>query len=147
MWELDHKEGRVPKNRCFQIVVMEKTPESPLDCKEIKPVNTKGNLSWIFIGRTDAEAWSWSSNICPLDVKSRPLENTMLRKTKGKRKRGQQRMRWLDIITNSTDMDLSKLQEIMENRAAWCATVHGVTKNWTQLRDWTPLMQSKTHIS
>ena len=135
MWELDCKEGWAPKNWCFQIVVLEKTLQSPLDSKEIKPVNLKGNQPWIFTGRTNAEAEA--PILGPPDAKSWFfLEKTlMLEKTEGKR-RGQQRMRCLDSITNSMDMILSQLQETMENRGACHAAVHWV-KSWTQLSDWT----------
>ena len=136
MWELDHKEGWVLKNWCFQIVVLEKTLESPLDCKETKPVNSKGNLSWILIERTDdkAEAPILWSLMWRADLLGKTL---MLGKTESKRRRGQQRIRWLDCITDSMDMDLSKLQELVEHRGAWHATVHGVTKSQTRLSDWT----------
>ena len=95
MWELYHKESWVPKNWCFWIG-LEKTLESPLDNKEIKPVNPKGNQLWIFIGRTDAEAEA--PILWPPDVKGQ-LKSLMLGKTEGKRRRGWQRMRWLDSIT------------------------------------------------
>ena len=140
MWELDHKEGREPKNWCLWIVVLEKTLESPLKCKEIKQVNLKGNQSWVFTGRTDAEAklqyfghliWTADS-----------LEKTlMLGKTEGKR-RGRQRMRWLYSITNSMDMNLSKLQETVKDRGAWHTTVHRVSKSQAQLSYWTTITQS-----
>ena len=101
MWELDHKKVWAPKNWCFQTVVLEKTFESCLDCKEIKAVKPKGNQSWIFIGGTDAEA----SNLWPPDAKSQLMENTlMLGKIEGRRRRGWQRTRWLDGITNSMHM-------------------------------------------
>ena len=130
MWELDHKEGWAPKNWCFSIVVLEKTLESPLYCKEIKPVNPKGNQPWIFIGRTDAKV----TVFWPPDVKTNSLEKTlMLGKIEGKRRRGQQRMRWLDSITNSMDMNLSKFREIVEDRRDWHAAIHGFTKSWTWL--------------
>ena len=93
MWELVHKEGWALKNWCFWIVVLEKTLESPLDCKEVKPVNPKGNQPWIFIGRTDAEAEA--AVLQPPDAKSWHIEKTlMLGKIEGKRIRGKQRMRW-----------------------------------------------------
>ena len=108
MWEMDHKEGWVPKNWCFWTVVLEKTLESPLDCREIKLVHPKGNKSWIFIGRTNTEAEApiiWSPN-----GRVDWLEKTlMLAKTEGRRKRRQQRRRWLDGISDSMDMSLRKL--------------------------------------
>ena len=99
MWKLDYKERWEPKNQCFWTVVLEKTLESPLDCKEIPPVNPKGNQSWIFIGRTDAEAET--PIFCPLDVKSSFEKILMLGKIEGGRRRGQQKMRWLDGIIDS----------------------------------------------
>ena len=111
MWELDHKENWVLKNWCFLTMVLEKTLESLLDSKEIQPVNPKGNQSWIFIGRTDAEVEA--PILWPPDVKSRltgkDLGN-MLGKIEGRRRRGWQGTRWLDGITDSIDMSVSKLQ-------------------------------------
>ena len=133
MWELDHKESWAPKNWCFWTVVLEKTLESPLDCKEIQPVNPKGNQPWIFLGRTVAKA----PILWPPDVKSRLIGKTLiLGKAEGKRRRGQARIRWLDSITDSMDINLRKLWEIMEERGAWQAAIHGVSKSWTWLSDW-----------
>ena len=113
-----------------------KTLENPLYSKEIKPVNPKGNQHWIFIRRTDAEAEApilWLP-----DAKSQLTGKIlMMGKIEGRRRRQQQRIRRLDGTTVLMDMSLSKLQEIVKDREAWSAAVHGVAKSWTQLRDWT----------
>ena len=134
--ELNHKEGWVPKNWCLWIVVLEKTLESPLDSKEIKPVSPKGYQPWMVIGRTDAEAEALI--LWPADVKSWLTgKDPDAGKDWRQSRRGQQRMRWLDGITDSMDMSLRKLQEIVKDRKVRCAVVHEVAKHWTWLRDWT----------
>ena len=131
-WTL--KEGWVQRNRCFWTVVLEKTLESPLDSKESKPVNPKGNQPWIFIGRTDAEAEV--PVFRPPDVKSRLIgKDPDLKKIEGKRRRGRQKMRWLDSTTDSVDMNLSNLWETVKDREALCAATHVVTKRWIQVSD------------
>ena len=116
--------------------MLEKTLESPLDSKEIKSVNPKRNQPWICIGRTDTEALI----LCHLMQRADSLEKTlMLGKIEGRRRRGWQRMRWLDDITDLMDMSLRKLQEWVMGREAWHDAVHGITKSRTRLSDWTEL--------
>ena len=128
MWPPDNKKGWAPQNWCLSTVVLEKSLKSPLDIKEIKPVNP-WNKPWIYIRRTDAEAEA--PILDHLRWRADSLEKTlMLRKIEGRRRRGWKRMRLLDGITDSMDMSLGKLQETVKNRLGWWASVHGVAKSW-----------------
>ena len=141
MWELDYKESCGLKNWCFSTVVLEKTLESPLDCKEIQAVHPKGDQSWVFIGRTDVKAET--PILWPPDAKSWLFEKTlMLGKIEGRR-RGKQRMRCLYGIIDSMDMGLGELRELVMGREAWRAAVHRMAKSQTRLSDWTELIWRK----
>ena len=132
MWELGYKEGWVPKNWCFQIMMLEKTFESPLNSKKInksilKEINSEYSLEGLMMKLQYFGHLMWRA-----DTLKKIL---MLGKTEGKRRWRQQRMRWLDSITNSMDINLRKFQEMVENIGAWCAAAHGIEKSWAQVSD------------
>ena len=145
MWELDCEESWVPKNWYFWTVVLEKTLESPVDCKEIQPVHPKGDQFWVFIGRTDVE--TETPVLWPPHAKSWLIgKDPDAGRDWGRRRRGQQRMRWLDGITDLMDVSLSELWEMVMDREAWHAVIHGVAKSCIRLSNWTELNWTELRI-
>ena len=149
MWELNNKKVWAPKNWCFWTVVLEKTLESHLDCKEIKPVNPKGNEPWILNAEYRILMLKLKLKYFGhLLRKANSLEKTLLLgKIEGRKRREQQRMSWLDGITILMEMSLSKIREMMTYRESWHAAVHGVPKSRTRLRNWTTYSKNRILIT
>ena len=127
----------MPKNWCFWTVVLEKTLESPLDCKEFQPVHSEGDQPWDFFGRNDAKAET--PVLWPPHAKGWLIGKDSDAGRDWGQERGWQRMRWLDGITDSRDVSLSELRELVMDREARRGAIHGVAKIWTRLSDWTEL--------
>ena len=140
-FQLSYKESWAPKNWCFWTLVLEKTLESPLDWKEIQPGHPKGDQSWVFIGRTDVEAET--PVLWPPDAKSWLIwKDPNSGNGWGEEEKGMTEDERADGITDSTDTRLGGLQELVMDREAWHAAVHGITKSWIWLSDWTELNNS-----
>ena len=138
MWELDCEESWAPKNWCFWTVVLEKTLESPLDCKEIQPVHSEGDESWVFIGRTDAEAETLV--LWPPDVKGSLIgKDPDAGRDWGQEEKGTTEDEMAGWHHRLDGMSLSKPFKLNLVREAWRAVIHGVARSWTRLSDWTEL--------
>ena len=138
MWELDCEENWAPKNWWFWTVVLEKTLESPLNCKEIQPVHPKGDQSWVFFGRNDAKAET--PLLWPPHAKSWLIgKDSDAGRDGGKEEKGTTEDEMVGWHHRTMDVSLSELRELMMDREAWCAAIHGITKSRTRLRDWTEL--------
>ena len=145
MWELDQKEGWAPKNWCFSSMVLEKTLESLLYCKEVKPVNPKRNKPCQLIGRTDSEAEA--PILWPSDMKSWLIgKDPDAGKDWRQKEEGVTEDETVGCITDSMDISLNKLREMVKDRKDWCAAVHGLAKSWTHLRDWTTTIPIKLQL-